>query len=724
MTIRDKWEKFVVYVDNGGTFTDSIIVDSGGNVVSGKALTTPAELAECFVTSIHDAARKMGKSVEDILSNCDVVGYGTTLGTNILVTGSGGPKLGFITTKGHEDKTIIGRLRVAGLTPIEAMHRVTADPPKPLIPRPMIRGITERIDFFGDIIIPLHEDEVRQAVSELLDEGAEGILIGLLWSVLNPTHEQRVREIVHEMASELPCCLSSEVVSTVREYPRYMSGIINLHVGKALQQLLTEIKARLKTKGYTRPLLVMQAAGGVARSEIVKPATTLHSGPVGGLMGVDFLKSLKGYKSAIGSDVGGTSFDISISPPQGIAYVREPIVGRFQIATPMCEIFTIGAGGGTIALIEPITKTLRVGPRSAGGMPGPVCYDHGGTECTVTDTDVVMNRINADNFLGGKMKLNRDKALVAVREKIADPLRIGVYDACEAICKIIDGTMQAALRSTIAIKGIDCKETMLVVFGGSGATHCAGYAAGLDFAQVIVPRHAAVFSAFGASTAPVRHRYDASLLIWIPNIPYNEITLRFELDKILSLEVIPDWAVDRFNKVFQGFDRTANADMQAEGFKSQDVNKSFEMLARYGGQLWETRCTIPANQLNSIEDLRAIIYAFEEAYISQYSALAMAPRGGIEIVSVAMLVTGQVTKPSLIKHDYIGRDASSALVGERDVYFDGNWVRTRVYDMNGLQVGNEVEGPAIIEAIDTTAVIPYGHKVVLDEYLNMIMEHK
>lgn len=278
-----KQPSYSIFVDNGGTFTDAVIVHENGNFWRGKGDTTPENLAQCFFAAIQDAANQMGISIEDVLSDCRVIGYGTTLGTNILVSGgAGGTKLGFITTKGHEDRTIIGRLRTAGLMPVQAIHRVMAEAPTPIIPRSLIKGVTERVDFFGEIMIPLNESEVRLAVKELVDQGVEGIAVGLLWSFINPVHEQRIKKIIQDISPQLACSLSSEVAPTVREYTRFMSTIIDLYIGRPLERLLREIGIGLKKGGYAYPLLVMQASGGLSRAEVVKPGTTLHSGPVGG----------------------------------------------------------------------------------------------------------------------------------------------------------------------------------------------------------------------------------------------------------------------------------------------------------------------------------------------------------------------------------------------------------------------------------------------------------
>lgn len=709
-----------IFVDNGGTFTDAVIVHDSGDFWRGKWDTTPENLAECFFAAIQDAASQMGKSIDEILCDCRVIGYGTTIGTNILVSGGGGSKLGFITTKGHEDRTIIGRSRTTGLMPVEAMHRVMTDPFTPIIPRSLIKGVTERVDFFGKIVVPLNESEVRRAVKELLDEGVEGIAVGFLWSFINPVHERRIRQIIQEVSPHMSCSLSSEVSPTVREYPRFMSTIIDLYIGRPLEKLLYEIGSGLKKGGYKYPLLVMQASGGLSRAEVVKPGTTLHSGPVGGLAGVEFIKNVYGYKEAMGSDMGGTSFDVVYSPSEGKKYLRDPIVERYEIATPMCQLFTIGAGGGSIARIDEITKKLHVGPQSAESVPGPVCYGLGGTKPTVTDADVVLNRIPFGNFMGGRRQLKRQEALTAIKEKIAEPLGIDVYDAAEAICKIIDGTMQAEMKRVIASQGIDSGKCLLIAYGGAGPAHCAYYSAGLGFPKVIVPPTASTFCAYGASTTEILHRYVGSYFAWFPDLPYNPITSRFRLEEI-NVEQIPAGVIEGFNEIFGALEQKADADMKAEGFKKRTVTKKYEVQARYGGQLWEIDCHIPVGKVNSVEDLRTIIGCFEDEYVKAYSEDAMVPRGGIEIISVALTASVPTIKHA-IPREYIGKDSSLALKGEREVYFEGKWKKTRIYDMNRLQVGNIVDGEAIIEGRDTTVVVPHEYSVGVDQYLNLIME--
>jgi N-methylhydantoinase A/oxoprolinase/acetone carboxylase beta subunit len=665
----------------------------------------------------------MGKTAEEVLPLTAEIGYGTTAGTNILVTRSGGPKIGFITTKGAEDRTNIVRFRAAGLSRAESMHVSTADKPPPLVPRELIRGVVERIGSRGEVVIPLREESVRQVVTELLAQGVEGIAVGLLWSPLNPAHETRVSEIIKEMAPGLAVTVSSEIASTIREYPRFISAIVDLYIGKPMSELFNRIEDGLGKRGYRYPLLVLQAAGGVSRAEVVKPGNTLHSGPVGGLMGVEYLARLYGFNSAVGSDAGGTSFDVCAAMPEP-AYLRQPLGGRYEVANPMREIVTIGAGGGTIAGLDAITERLVVGPESAGAEPGPVCYGRGGTRPAVTDADVVMNRIDPDYFLGGKMRLDREKAVAAIKERIADPLGINPYQAAEAICRIIDGKMLIALKSFVTSRGIDPVKYPLICYGGSGPTHCAAYARGAGFSKIIIPPFAAVFSAWGASTADVRHMYEGAPYITITGLPYDISTSRFKTEELTSLGQIPSWAVERFNSMNENLEQLAINDMKAEGVNEKNVLVSHECEARYGGQLWEIRMPLSVSRIRTVEDLRTILLEFEKAFLAVYGPLSLLPRGGIQILKLAVVTIAPATKAVLPRYEVEGVDASAALKGRREVYFDGDFVPANIYDLRRLQPGNVVEGEAVIEAVDTTVVAPRQAKVTMDEYRNLIMVYK
>ncbi len=716
-------EKYIVYIDTGGTFSDAVVVRPDGTFINGKAPTSPQNLEECFFNCIESAAKNGGKSLEEVLSKTEILGYGTTAGTNAILTRSGAPKLGLIITKGFEDTTMIGRGlgRWAGIHPSESIHVPTTFGPDPLIPRRLIKGVTGRIDSAGQEIIPLYEHEAEQAARELIAEGVDGICVVFLWSFLNDSHEQKVKSIIQEMEPELPVSISCETSPLIREFSRANSTIVNLYVGTALKRLLETIKGKLANYGYRKPFLVMQAAGGLSRSEVVRPVTTLHSGPVGGLVGVRYFKEIYGIDNVIGSDVGGTSFDVSILPKEGSAYIREPVVARFAISNPMMEIISIGAGGGTIAHIDPITGMLRVGPHSAGAVPGPACYQRGGTEPTVTDADVVMGRIDPDYFLGGTMKLDKELAIRAIKEKIAEPLNISVEEAAHDICTIIDRTMADILASTLRQRGLDPSEFSVFGFGGAGPTHCAGYTAGIGFKNVIVCPFAATFSAYGASTADVYHRYENSPFLVLPDLPFDVATGRFTVNEIGQNH---EPSIERYNRICETLIDRGYADMGEEGFERNEVTMSFILEMRYGGQLHEVVTRPDRIAINNVSDLNHILQTFEEEYIRLYSEGAMYSGGGVEIYNIVVEVSASVPKPTPIKHPKKRKNPSQAYKGAREVWFDGGYVTTNVYEMLQLEHGNHVEGPAIIEGLDTTFVVSPNRKVFVDEHLNMVMTRK
>ncbi|MBW1850358.1 MAG: hydantoinase/oxoprolinase family protein [Deltaproteobacteria bacterium] len=720
-------EKYIVYTDTGGTFSDAVIVRPDGTFVNGKASTTPDDLEQCFFNCVESGAKSMGMSVEEVLSQTEILGYGTTAGTNAILTRQGAPDLGLIITKGFEDTTIIGRSmgRWAGIHPIQSIHVPTTDYPEPLIPRTRIKGVTERVDSAGDVIIPLYEKEVRQAVQEFIDAGVHGICVVLLWSFLNNSHELRVKEIIEEMAPDMAMSISSEVSPLIRECSRANSTVVNLYIGTALRKLLVRIKDRLADAGYKKPLLVMQAAGGLSRSEVVKPVSTLHSGPVGGLVGVRFWKNQCGWDNVIGSDVGGTSFDVSILPKEGSPYIREPVVARFAISNPMMEIISIGAGGGTIAYVDKLTNLLRVGPMSAGAKPGPVCYSRGGTEPTVTDADVVLGRIDPDYFLGGTMNLDKAAAEKAMKEKIADPMGISVEDAALDICEIIDQTMGDTLASTIRQRGLNPAEFTVFGFGGAGPAHCAGYTAGIGYERVVVTPFASTFSAYGASTSDVLHRYESSPFTVMPGLPYDVTTGYFTVTEIPEEK---KEVIERYNGICQHLIDGAYKDMADEGFKKSDISISYVLEIRYGGQLYEVMTRPDKILIDSVEDLNHILQTFENEYARLFSEGAMYPGGGIEIYNIVVEASASVMKPVPSKFPKNGPDPKKAFKGTRKVYFkvgdERKWIDTSIYEMNSLEHGNVVDGPAIIEHVDTTFVVLPDLVVAVDEYHHMIMTDK
>lgn len=430
---------YMVGVDSGGTFTDSVVVDSQGRITIGKAPSTPHDFSAGVLDSLANAAGTLGITLQTLLQETEVFAHGTTVTTNALLTRNG-VKTGLITTKGFEDTILIGRVhqKVAGLSEREIIHAARLDKADPIVPKPLIKGITERVDYQGRVLVPLNREEARAAVAALVADGVEAIAVCFLWSFMNPNHEQEVVKMVSEAHPHIFVTASSDLVPQMGEYERTATTALNCYLGPVVHSYIQALNHKLQEQGLRCPLLVMQSTGGVLPAEEIgeRAVNTLSSGPVGGTTGARFLGNILGYDNIICTDVGGTSFDVGLIVGGQTEYAREPVAGKYHTSVPMVAISSIGTGGGSVAWIEPITSVLRVGPQSAGAVPGPVCYDRGGDQPTVTDAGVILGYINPDYFLGGRMKLNRDKALSVTKERVADPLGMDVYQAAAGIYRI------------------------------------------------------------------------------------------------------------------------------------------------------------------------------------------------------------------------------------------------------------------------------------------------
>src|SRR5438128_4765744 len=419
------------YTDVGGTFTDCFVVDQNGDFVLGKAPSTPGAIAEGFMASLSQARDAAGLSVEAFFSNLEVVGYGATTVLNALLTRSGG-RPGLLITRGFEDLLLMerGKQSWVTLSRVDRIHPVTHRHQATLIPRRLIRGISERITSRGQELIPLREAEVRTATFELMDQGIDSLVIVFLWSFLADAHERKAKAIRMAAAESrgvsLSVFCSSDVSPTLRELPRANAASVEAYAGPSTLKALSMVEEDLHRDGFRGDLQVMQSAGGLGPAKHVRAIDTAMSGPVGGLVGTRYLGQLYGFGMLVSTDVGGTSFDVGLVTEGFIGVDREPVLAGLLLSLPMMEVASIGAGGGTIARIDPLTRRLVVGPGSAGADPGPVCYGKGGTEPTVTDADLVLGYLNPHTFIGGKIRLDHGAAVDAIRNKIAGPLGLTV----------------------------------------------------------------------------------------------------------------------------------------------------------------------------------------------------------------------------------------------------------------------------------------------------------
>jgi N-methylhydantoinase A/oxoprolinase/acetone carboxylase beta subunit len=707
--------KATIDIDIGGTFTDCHVTYDGRRIWC-KTRTTAYDLSIAMNEAIAEAASRLDLDVGRLLADAEIMRYSTTLAMNRLIERKG-PKLGLLLTEGVEDTTLIGRgTQWADGVPIKYQRNLARiQRPVPLIPKEMIVGIKERIDSKGEVIRSLDENDLLDKIQYLVDQGVRGFVVSLLWSFLNPAHERRIKDIIEQeyhpaFLGAMPVFLSSEIAPRIYEYPRTMMTLLNAYLHQSMYEELSGISDELRERKYMQPMMMIHNTGGMASVLRTSAVNTYNGGPVAGLMGSSYIGRLYGYRNVVTTDMGGTSFDIGmVAEGSPRFYQFMPVIDRWLVDATIIDTHSIGAGGGSIARVnELIANRVEVGPESAGSMPGPACYNQGGTEPTVTDADVVLGYINPDYFHGGAIKLDRSRAERAIGEKVAKPLGISLEEAAFMVKRIVDGNMGQAIWRETVLKGFDPREFILFGFGGAGPTHCCGYARAAEMEKVVIFPFAPVFCAFGSSTMDVVHMYERSR--------------HFHLLNPVTQEYMKDYAA--FNETVTALQDLAHRDFAGEGYSDEEVEYALELDMKFGGQLNVKRATSPVLRIQSEEDVIAIRRAFEQEYAQVYSSLGLNPEAGIEIHN--FVVRGRVghPKPELPRHEREGADPEQARGGTRQAYWapEVGWVDTPVYRQDPLRCGNVVVGPAIIEAEDTTIVVGPEWRFSVGEYMDGIME--
>lgn len=701
--------KYYCYSDSGGTFTDTFVMTDQGEFFAGKASTTPESLDGGHLDSVKNAVteRNLMLPLEEFFPNTDVVGFGTTAIINTVVTRVG-IKTGAIITKGFEQVPYMGRgaQTYTEYSWEDILHVVTHRKLEDLIPLRLMKGATERIDCFGEVKIPLYEHEVREAARELIEEDVEAIIIVFLYCFLNPEHELRAKEIVEEEIAasgrKIEVFTSYEISPANRECNRFNATAVEAYAGRVTRNSMRASEERIYGLGGTKPMQVMLSHGGLSQIAQAKMVETAMSGPVGGLLGASFIGQLYGIENMITTDVGGTSFDVGLITKGRVHLNLEPVIARFLINVPYADVKSIGAGGGTIAFVDPMTGRLKVGPKSAGAVPGPACYAKGGENPTVTDADFVLGYLNPDYFLGGDVGVDRELAVKAIREKIAEPLGLSVEEAAWGIKIIIDTQMDNYCRSLISSRGYAVEDYTLLAFGGAGPTHVAGYTKGTQYKDIAMFPYSSVFCAFGAASADFSHQFIHATNAYVPYKASDEV-------KVSVGKVITD--------IWEKLEAQAYAQMLAEGFTKEEILFDHIAFVRYMGQLDEILVHSPVGRINTPEDMDRFIDAFEEEYSSIYTAAAKYPEAGYLSMHVGLI--GRVKKPTpkLIPEDKgAEKPPSSALKGQREAFFGDGMVKTAVYEFSELRAGNVINGPSIIEHVNTNYVIPPDRYMEIDEY--------
>jgi N-methylhydantoinase A len=677
-----------VTVDTGGTFSDFVYLDeSSGEVSIMKVPSTPDDPSRAIIEGIEVLLSK-GVHSSDIGYFC----HGTTVGTNALLEGKG-VSTGLLVTEGFKGIYEVGeQARPHGPAIFDVMY----DKPALLVPGNTTGEVRERVTFDGSVLLELDEGALREALRELAAAKVESIAVCLLFSFLFPNHERRVREIIAEEMPECGVSLSCEIVPQIREYYRLSTTVINAYLQPILARYIERLRRRLSGAGIeTRQKYIMQSNGGMATFDATarKAVTTVLSGPAGGVTASVVTARSTGLLNLITFDMGGTSCDVAlISQGAPIISNRGKIEGR-DIAVPMMDINTVSAGGGTIAEVDRF-GVLKVGPESAGAVPGPACYGRGGAKPTITDCNLVLGYLGEDNFLGGKMRLDADKARRAVGTHVAGPLGIDVIEAAEGVVRIINVKMEEAIKAISTMRGYDLRDFMLLSFGGAGPIHAGRIAQELGMAGLVVPLYPGVFSALGLLTSDVKHDHIRSRMT-----PLAKTT------------------VEQINDVFSRMERDAQAELAEEGFAAERIRIDRSLDLRYAGQGYEL--TIPCGPLGSSDDLKALRTSFDTQHKSMFGH--MAPDEPVEIVSYRMQATGLVPPVPLQKFAPSGGKLDDALRERRRVRFDRDDIETPVYQRERLDVGMTFTGPAVIDQFDCTTVVYPGQEVRVDEFKNLIV---
>jgi N-methylhydantoinase A/acetophenone carboxylase len=694
-------------IDIGGTFCD-LVVTLGGERTIIKSPTTPQDLSICFMNAVEDAADEVGLDVAELLPKIDVIRYSTTVALNRLIERQG-PRIGLMTTEGHEDAILIGRGAqwVDGKRVAQRRNLAIQSKPTPLVSRDMIVGVKERIDSTGTIIRPLNDDDVRRKLQILVDNGARAIVVSLLWSFANPEHEYRIKEIIREEYKEyhigyLPVVLSSEVIAKLGEYARSMTTILDAYLQKIMQIELSATWDRVREAGFRGSFLMIHNSGGSAELFRTTACRTFNGGPVAGLMGSAHFATQLGQKNVVACDMGGTSFDVGLVVESSVRnYEFRPIIDTWMVGVTMLQTISIGAGGGSIAsLNKQLGNRLDVGPRSAGSIPGPACYDLGGVEPTVTDADLVLGYLSDKNYFGGQMALNKVKAENAIREKIASPLGISVPEAAALVRHVVDQNMASAIKREVHLRGYKPEDFVVFAFGGAGPTHVSGFKGDINTA-IIFPT-SPVFCAMGASIVDIVHLYEVSRRMVFMEAISENLTTEYDI----------------FNQMVDSLVARAKEDLVSEGLPVDQAQYSLELDMLYGGQVNVKRMASPVLHIHSIEHAQAVYDAFEQEFSEAFSPLVVNKPGGVYLDSFILRVSVPTPKLKLAEMALNDRDPSASEVGIRPAYWPeiGDYVETPVYRFDKLLPGNVASGPAIIEADLTTVVVPPGQTFAINRY--------
>lgn len=697
----------VMGIDAGGTMTDTFFVRKDGRFVVGKAQSNPADESLAIFNSSQDALAHWDRDVDDVFPELLTCVYSGTAMLNRVVQRKG-LEVGLIVNKGFEHVHSMGRAiqSYLGYALEERIHLNTHRYDEPLVPLSRTRGVTERTDVQGEIVIPLREAEVRQAVRDLVAAGSKALVIVLLQSHKNGASERQARDIaldeLAKLGSEVPVFASVDYYPQRKESHRMNTTILEAYAAEPSRQTLRKVSDRFKTHGAKFDLRVMATHGGTISWKAKELARTIVSGPIGGVIGSRLLGQALGYENVACSDIGGTSFDMALITKGNFTIVADPDMARLVLSLPLVAMDSVGAGAGSFVRLDPYSGAIKLGPDSAGYRVGTCWPESGLDTVSVSDCHVVLGYLNPDNFLGGAIKLDVARARESIKRQLADPLGLTVEDAAAGVIELLDLQLREYLRSNVSAKGYNPTDFVCFSYGGAGPVHTYGYTEGLGFKDVIVPAWAAGFSAFGCACADFEYRYDKSVDLALPQVAAQS-------DKVQAVETLQQAWNELAEKVIEEF--------RINGFKPEDVILRPGYRMQYMGQLNDLEIDSPIAGAGSADDWDRIVGAFEDTYGRVYASSARSPELGFSVTGAIMRGMVVTQKPVLPEDPEAGpTPPAEAKLGTRKLYRHGQWHVATLWHMEALRPGNQIQGPAIVESDATTFVVPQGFSASIDKH--------
>jgi N-methylhydantoinase A len=693
--------RFRLGVDVGGTFTDAVLIsEETGEINIAKVPSTPRDPSIGFLAAVNQILSKANTQAPNI----SYLVHGTTVATNALIEGKS-PKTAFITTEGFRDLLEIGRQ----IRP--SLYDIHFEKLKPLVPRDLCFEVPERLDATGKVLLELDESRMAEIAQKLEKQNIRSAAICFLHSYVNPSHEERAEQILRKHAPNAVLSVSSSICPEFREYFRASTTVVNACVKPVVANYLEGIETQLKKQETKAELLIMQSNGGVLTFEQAadRPVYMVESGPAAGVIAANFIAGNLGFTDVVSFDMGGTTAKAGlildgrpkITKEYEVGAEARPGAGQsrgsgYPIRTPVIDLVEIGAGGGSIAWVDP-GEVLRVGPQSAGADPGPICYRLGGKQPTITDANLVMGRINPRYFLGGEMDLDLEGATEGIRTRCAEPLGLDTIAAANGIVEIANTAMVNALRLTTVRRGYDPRALVMVAFGGAGPLHANRLCAEMQIPKLIVPLSPGTASALGLLTTDVKHEFSRT--------------------RIMRGDSADSAAI---NKIFSSMEEAGGKLLRKEGIPAERISFLREIEMRYKGQSSELAVVCRGGTLNA-ESLARLCAQFHKEYERAYGRGY--PAEIVELVNYRVTAVGAIPSPPVRKISHSGVTAGQAQKGERPVYFheSNGFTKTSVYDRYKLEAGHHITGPAVVEEMDSNTLIHPHFQADVDGFGNLLI---